>query len=62
MSLWPIFKATLKFMGPLPGWRSALYECNSLVTPAFRTVKDGVFIWQKGLISDPQSSNMLALT
>ena len=30
MSLWPYFKATLKFMGPLAGWRSALHECNSL--------------------------------
>ena len=25
------FKATLNFMGPLPGWRPVLYECNSLV-------------------------------
>ena len=25
------FKATLKFMGPLPERRSTLYECNSLV-------------------------------
>ena len=28
------FMAPLKFMGPLPGWRSALYEWNSLVLDA----------------------------
>ena len=32
MSLSAYFKATLKFMGPLPRQRSALYEYNYLVS------------------------------
>ena len=30
-------KATLKFMGPLPGRRSVFYECNSIVGDGFGT-------------------------
>ena len=30
------FKATLKFMDPLPGRSSALYKCNSLVDHVMR--------------------------
>ena len=31
MSLWSSLRPPLNFMGPLPGRRSAIYECNSFV-------------------------------
>ena len=56
MSLWPNFKATLKFMGPLPGRRSAIYECHSLVYSGVRSMPNST---QERLVSLAQFSHTL---